>query len=125
MQPAVLEGPSTATAAHNTFTGATVSYHQHHHHSKSNSDNQAGKWGGLKSYYRHIMSPAQGDLEGLSDADVQQVQEAAGAALAEANERLLQAELRVQAAQVGGRTYCCVNTTHTTIANFACSALHH
>jgi len=125
MQPAALEGPSTATAASNTFTGATGS-HQHHHHSKSNSDNsQAGKWGGLKSYYRYIMSPAQGDLEGLSDAAVQQVQEAAGAALAEANERLLEAELRVQAAQVGGRTYFCVNTTHTTTTNFDRSVLHH
>jgi hypothetical protein len=31
----------------------------------------------------------------------QRVQEAAGAALAEANERLMEAELKVQAAQVG------------------------
>lgn len=48
------------------------------------------------------MSPTQEDeeLAGLSDADIQRVQEAAGAALAEANERLLEAELRVQAAQV-------------------------
>jgi hypothetical protein len=45
----------------------------------------------------------------LSSADVddetgdltQRVQEAAGAALAEANERLMEAELKVQAAQVG------------------------
>jgi hypothetical protein len=56
----------------------------------------------LRSYYRYIMSPTQEDeeLAGLSDADIQRVQEAAGAALAEANERLLEAELRVQAAQV-------------------------
>jgi hypothetical protein len=39
-------------------------------------------------------------LAGLTDSDVLKVQEAAGAALAEANERLLEAELRVQAAQV-------------------------
>lgn len=39
-------------------------------------------------------------LAGLTGSDVLKVQEAAGAALAEANERLLEAELRVQAAQV-------------------------
>jgi hypothetical protein len=52
------------------------------------------------------MAPAQeGEAEALQDADVQKVQEAAGAALAEANERLLEAELRVQAAQVRAKIY--------------------
>ena len=102
MQPAVLQGPSTATApAPSTATDTQPS--NSHRRSKSNSDSSpAGKWGGLKSYYRYIMSPGQEEEE--EDADVQLVQEAAGAALAEANERLLEAELRVQATQV---RYCC------------------
>jgi hypothetical protein len=70
-------------------------------HGSQHSSQRTGGWGGLKSYYRYIMAPAQEDeLAALQDADVQKVQEAAGAALAEANERLLEAELRVQAAQV-------------------------
>lgn len=76
-----------------------------HQRGKSDSDSShKGGWSGLKSYYGYIVSPAQGDeLAALQEADVQKVQEAAGAALAEANKRLLQAELRVQVAQVGGR----------------------
>lgn len=98
---AVLHGPSTAF---NPSTAADSNPSTHHHSKSTNSsDNkdQKGGWSGLKSYYRYIMAPAQGEeLAALQEADVQKVQEAAGAALAEANERLLEAELRVQAAQV-------------------------
>lgn len=44
--------------------------------------------------------PEESDDDDPPDIEVQRVQEAAGAALAEANERLVEAELRVQAAQV-------------------------
>ncbi|WIA19757.1 hypothetical protein OEZ85_005673 [Tetradesmus obliquus] len=62
-----------------------------------NSSSQP-KWkSSLKHYYRYYLSSAEVDDE-TGDL-TQRVQEAAGAALAEANERLQEAEMKVQAAQ--------------------------
>ncbi|KAF6259988.1 P-loop containing nucleoside triphosphate hydrolase protein [Scenedesmus sp. NREL 46B-D3] len=63
----------------------------------SNSSSQP-KWrSSLKHYYRYYLPPA--DVDDETGDLTQRVQEAAGAALAEANERLMEAELKLQAAQ--------------------------
>lgn len=49
---------------------------------------------------RYYMPADDGDDDNRGDDEARSVQEAAGAALAEANERLLEAEMKLQAAQV-------------------------
>jgi hypothetical protein len=87
--------------------------------SASSASTSGGRWGGLKKYFQppvdaaesrgsgYAVTPAASEkqLNRTADDDdesdmLQRVHEAAGAALAEANERLLETELRVQAAQV-------------------------
>lgn len=103
----------TAAAAASPAVAARAVHQQEQQDQQRQQQTQAGRWGGLKSYYRYIMSPAPEpalqacDSSGMDHDDVvQSVQEAAGAALAEANERLLDAELRLQAAQVSSSAQC-------------------